>query len=609
MTRPTSLRALLALDEPEFVERAHEVLLGHPPTAGARAHHLARLAQYGVSRFDILDALCLLPESRGAGCIPGLAWALFWVRARRWPGVGRLVSLILSLSSLPGWRGDLEREGWRLRRVLARQQAAEEADRQELRHHLSALVEQVEGLRQDLTASVREVAGVGGRVDGLDQRVAVWEGREGAATAVREHLTSSLQDVANRLADLGGRVEAVKAEVAHHGRVIGLMEIHQGGEAARQEERWGPVLADVQAGITDLEHRLVTVAGAVDDLSTSVPPLITAAAVTTGGIEEARVRLEGIERRLGDCALRGDLEQKAAADAMLLTWRRLDRLADHLEQRIVALEAGTTTGPDGATPVADGVAVINHLVGEWYHDQGLPVTLDGAAAVAIVRARAQAQAQAYQRFEDRHRGSEGEIRARLHGYRSRLAALASDHRRSYPVIDLGCGRGEWLTLLAEEGIEGLGVDNNPVAVARCRQRGLRVSQADLFPFLADLAPASVALVSAFHVVEHLPRHLLQPLVEEIRRVLVPGGLVLLETPNSHNLEVAGHALWIDPTHVAPVPAPLLEFLFADAGFRAIESWVAPRPAPAIADPAVAGIIDAWFHVGPDLCFCATRGGE
>jgi O-antigen chain-terminating methyltransferase len=134
------------------------------------------------------------------------------------------------------------------------------------------------------------------------------------------------------------------------------------------------------------------------------------------------------------------------------------------------------------------------------------------------------------------------------------------------VLDLGCGRGEWLELMTEAGFEAHGVDLDAAMLQECRQRCLAVQRGDAVAHLRGLGDESLSAVSAFHLIEHLSFDRLFTLVEEALRVLAPGGLLILETPNPENLLVATGDFHLDPTHRRPLPPPLLAFLTEFCGF-------------------------------------------
>ncbi len=168
----------------------------------------------------------------------------------------------------------------------------------------------------------------------------------------------------------------------------------------------------------------------------------------------------------------------------------------------------------------------------------------------------------YADFERTFRGAEDEIRARQEGDVSLF--LGTKH----PVADLGCGRGEFLEALAARGLAGRGCDTNPVMVARCRQKGLAVDEADLFGWLRAQPEGSLGGITAYQVVEHLPADSLLPLVELAVSRLATGGRLLLETVNAESV-YAMKWFWMDLTHVRPVPGPSLGRLMEACGLKEV----------------------------------------
>jgi len=172
----------------------------------------------------------------------------------------------------------------------------------------------------------------------------------------------------------------------------------------------------------------------------------------------------------------------------------------------------------------------------------------------------------YQAFEAKFRGSRELVKQRLEVYTPFLEPLQS----LYPhgeALDLGCGRGEWLELMGELGFNAVGVDLNQAMLDSCVEFGLNGLQGDALRYLADLPGNSQVVISAFHLIEHISFDQLQELVKQSLRVLKPGGLLILETPNSENIRVATQSFYLDPTHLKPIPSLQLSFLTEYVGFK------------------------------------------
>ena len=173
------------------------------------------------------------------------------------------------------------------------------------------------------------------------------------------------------------------------------------------------------------------------------------------------------------------------------------------------------------------------------------------------------------------------LEARFRGSPSKIAELMSEHlpevlsvaplAKGLPLLDLGCGRGEWLAILRERGIAALGVDLNAANVQAGRDQGLEMRYQDALSALEETPDASLGMITAFHLVEHLEHDQLRYLLHQAYRALAPSGRLLLETPNPNNLIVAGCNFYIDPTHTRPLPPDLLAFLTEFAGFEAVET--------------------------------------
>lgn len=211
----------------------------------------------------------------------------------------------------------------------------------------------------------------------------------------------------------------------------------------------------------------------------------------------------------------------------------------------------------------------------------------------------------YFAFEDRYRGSRELIQSRLQVYLPFVRPLLDLDGGAW-AVDLGCGRGEWLELLASLGFDATGIDLDPGMLAACRQLGLKAERGDALDFIAALPDASLGLVSAFHFVEHIPFPRLQDLVAHALRVLVPGGLLIMETPNPENILVATREFYLDPTHRRPIPPALLAFLAEHSGF-ARHKILRLQESKALSDPATALTLHNVFEgTSPDYAVVAQK---
>jgi O-antigen chain-terminating methyltransferase len=213
----------------------------------------------------------------------------------------------------------------------------------------------------------------------------------------------------------------------------------------------------------------------------------------------------------------------------------------------------------------------------------------------------------YRAFEDEHRGSRDVIKERQRVYLPFIQPLKELYPNS-EAIDLGCGRGEWLELLTETGFQAQGVDLDDGMLAVCREQGLRVQTKDAIAGLKECADQSQSVVSGFHLAEHLPFEVLQTLVSESLRVLKPGGILILETPNPENIVVGTANFYLDPTHKQPIPPLLLSFLAEHSGFTQVKVIRLQSPVDLTAGRKLS-IHDVLGGVSPDYAIVAQKSAS
>ena len=173
----------------------------------------------------------------------------------------------------------------------------------------------------------------------------------------------------------------------------------------------------------------------------------------------------------------------------------------------------------------------------------------------------------YVELEDRFRGSRDDVKNSQTFY---LPSVRSAPNEDRPIVDIGCGRGEWLELLREAGANATGVDTNRVMIELCRERGLEVVEQDALFYLRGLPDESLRAVTGFHIIEHLPPETLMLLLDQIMRTLRTGGFVAFETPNPDNLFVGGNYFYFDPSHHHPLPSKLVKLFLESRGFQNVE---------------------------------------
>jgi len=208
--------------------------------------------------------------------------------------------------------------------------------------------------------------------------------------------------------------------------------------------------------------------------------------------------------------------------------------------------------------------------------------LDSPAALADLGRRVEAleAAEAARRFRPwfSNDAFESQFRGSADDLKSRYADLAARFDGCSPVLDVGCGRGEFMELLAERGLEVRGVELDRALVEAAVARGLAVSHGDGLEALGEAADGSLGGIALIQVAEHLSQQQLVNLVLLAFDKLRPGGRIVLETVNPQSLYVFARAFYLDPTHDRPVHPAYLTFLFRQAGFAGVEiDWRSPPP--------------------------------
>lgn len=249
-----------------------------------------------------------------------------------------------------------------------------------------------------------------------------------------------------------------------------------------------------------------------------------------------------LDARMADEALAG--EQAQVRDLIPVAARRNDALIAALDQKIETLAVRMRDLTNPPARASSGVAVSR------------PATTPDVL---------------YRRLEDSMRGSEAEVRESLAYYAER----ASGHA---PLVDIGCGRGELLALCREGGIAARGFDTNERSVADLQQRGFDAALAGVPECFEALGDGTAGSIAAIHVVEHLPVETLFAFFSHAARVLRPGGLLMIETPNAESLYMSASQFWRDPTHIAPRHPAALTLLAREHGFD-VDELAAVHPFP------------------------------
>lgn len=295
-----------------------------------------------------------------------------------------------------------------------------------------------------------------------------------------------------------------------------------------------------------------------------------------------------------------------------------DRTA-HLEDRLSGLEdrldeVGERTGAIEGQRVPERLARLDAAVRDLRAklEAGVPIAGSGAGpAAAPARPGAHSWAAEtsfdYLEFENRFRGDPEHIADRQRFYVDLYRGASA------PVVDIGCGRGEFLGLLTDAGIPCYGIDRHPDMIATCREKGFEVVETDALEHLASIEPGSLGGVFCAQMVEHLAMPEVPKLFEVALHALAVGAPLAVETINPESLFVFAHAFYVDLGHLRPLHPLTLEFLAQTAGFAEVKveylspppPEFRPQPLPEVEEESLARVVaslDENFRRIDDILF-------
>lgn len=472
-----------------------------------------------------------------------------------------------------------------------------------------------EGMRAEISSLVRAIQIDEGSLLHLQGNAVSMEAKAASAEATQERLKTELARVQAHLAGIAAVTDSLDARLAETGaqvRAATQADLTASQTAQAREQR----LASIEAGLAALQQQVANHEPRFAVFEEQFAALQTSFEQHLAAVEvRHQTEMTQIAQSLaGESQARADTAQQAQAAAAAL---RTD-----LEQHLAAVEtrhraeiAQVSRSLSGEHQALTDIAQkIQSLEGNFNTDLGelrseltilrqnhgsflerwetalkstsklIAKRKDGAslaekAGAQLVRERQREFDAMYLAFEDRFRGSRELIKDRLKVNLEILSRALPVIRSApgvrwpdrtdapvYSIVDLGCGRGEWIEVIAQQGQRALGVDLNAYFITDCRERGLAIVESDAVAFLRTLPDNCLALVSGFHIIEHLPLPALLELITETHRVLVKGGTALFETPNCKNLTVGAANFYSDPTHQHPVFPETAQFLLKHAGF-------------------------------------------
>ena len=252
-------------------------------------------------------------------------------------------------------------------------------------------------------------------------------------------------------------------------------------------------------------------------------------------------------------------EQRELNDALLKATDALSALVDGLAGRADELQGGVERG---AADVETAARRLTELEERLTRVEQRPQAATASAPEPVSVAQPAAAVPDYFAFESRMRGSTSDIRDRQRVYLDDFLAAPT-------VLDLGCGRGEFLQLLHDAGIPAKGIDLDADMVAFAQGEGLDVELGDAVAYLDTLEDGSVGGIFAAQLVEHLPAATLVRLLQLSAQKLRPGGVFVAETINPLS-PLALRSYFADLTHAQPLVPETLELLARQSGFNRVE---------------------------------------
>jgi SAM-dependent methyltransferase len=595
---------LLCYHDQAFVNVAYRTVLHRSTDTDGYLHYLNMLRK-GCAKIDILGRLRYSKEGRAAGIkISGLALAFLLQQVYRIPVFGRFVQILSAIWHLPHLeRNQRTFENHAILLIEQVQRQFSESCRtlnkslvqleQGIRHlqdfaspraHQAAINETTVENFSRIQKSLEELQNAKANQSALDEARNLFthaietRAERHELTALTNHLVS-LVEVRLKKEDLQP-VERLLDQLKQHIEELNRSKAaHSAFEAEQTKTR--SALAALQQNV----QQALNAAKNLQDSKTNQDDLNTAIGKIQLYIKEAVFELQNTKANqsaLDEALLRLKAQTHDIKRNLLDQDRRLGLLLEEARKRL---------------PEPISREQIETMLTEDDH------RLDAM----------------YASFEDQFRGTREDIKQRQSIYLP-IVLEAKAGTKGAPILDLGCGRGEWLEFLRDEGLIARGVDINRIFLEGCRELELEVVEQDAVEYLRTLKPNSIGAVTAFHLIEHLPLKNLIALMDESLRVLQPGGIAIFETPNPENLQVGACGFYTDPTHRNPMPPHLTKILMEFRGFvrpvivrynlEQLRQYAPPmmpnsQPGAASINPMV-DVMRNNFYVSPDYAVVAYK---
>ncbi len=642
--RAYELGDLLQFSDAHFIDTVYRAILRRPAEAAGRTYYLEALRSGALSKVEILGLIRFSEEGKRRGVhVEGLLLPYKLHRWSRIPVLGVVLAFAMAVYRLPRLAARLSavensaaRDNQVLGQLLNGIDDALDARFAGLDGSLDALIKRAELMRSDM-AKMADIHAMSDRVSTLETATKVQEESLHSYALEREQHEHELRQelIAQREATdhLGSALRSSNANRELHEHELRQELVVQAEAATLLSDTMRSFIAEREQHEHELRQELIAQRKASDHLSEALRSSIAEREQREHELRQLLIQQGEATDRQGEKVnghkaereqqiqeLRLHLSEQGKLTAQLGDDLRAYR-AEHeqheheLRQRLNEQGSATALLERNAHEGRRSLLDVQRRLMTFLDTAVRRVSENDAPEIANQTSVGDEVLNAqYVSFEDAFRGEREDIKTRAAHYLETLTTAGIENDSGL-VLDLGCGRGEWLEVLTDAGYHCRGVDLNNVMLEASLARGFDVVQADALDYLRGLEDNSLAAITSMHLVEHMPHNILIRLLDEAARVLRPGGLLILETPNPENVTVGACYFYLDPTHMNPIPPPLLQWTVRERGFTmpVIERLSEHRGVAAIAPVSddVPGAVQInqmieWFTAPPDYAVIARK---